>query len=243
VLLMRLLVKMLAIVGICLVLQIVPASADTVTLQVDASLTTGIDPSNPTTDRFVEPLLYVTGQFFLDTTTLFWSDLSQPPPNGVLGVDLTFTGPNGSLHEVTNGNGVCWQFFGTDVPAFTCSLSAPGFLAQSYLFFPPLFTVGQTAQICGVRDTIYPDGAQIFGSSGVCGGTSSVTFLGNHGEVYSLRDGPVEFGEGSGSSSGRFTVTAISTTEPGILPLLATGLVSLVGLKLRRRTASRCVIN
>jgi len=230
---MRLLVKMLAIIGICLVLQILPASADTVTLQVDASLTTGIDPSNPTTDRFVVPLLYVSGQFFLDTTTLFWSDLTQPPPDGVLGVDLTFTGPNGSLREVTGGSGFCRQFFGVDILAFTCSLSAPGFNSQSYIFQPPL-TVGQTFQICGVRDTIYPDGTNVFGSSGVCGGTSGVNFLGNTGEVYSLRDG---------TSSGRFTVTAISTTEPGILPLLATGLVSLVGLKLRRRTASRCVIN
>jgi hypothetical protein len=213
-----------------LVLQIVPASADTVTLQVDASFTTGIDLSNPTTDAFIEPLLYLTGQIYLDTTTLFWSDLLQPPPNGVLGVDLTFTGPNGSLHEVTGGNGFCTRFFGIDVPAFTCSLSAPGFSSQSYLFLPPL-TVGQTFQVCGVRNTLYPDGLNVFGSSGVCGGTSGVNFLGNTGEVYSLRDG---------TSSGRFTVTAISTPEPGILPLLATGLVSLVGLKLRRRTARRC---
>jgi hypothetical protein len=223
-LLVRHVVKLLALTSICLVLQIVPASADTVTLQVDASLVSG----NGDDAIYSQPLLYVTGQIFLDLATAFGPVTLDTPPNAVLGVNLLFTGPNGSFQETTSGTGYCPEVGST--PGFTCHFNAPGFAFQSFLVSLPL-AVGQTFGACSARNTIYPDGTSVFGSSGVCGITSSVNFLGNSGQVYSLKDG---------SSSGTFTVTAISTPEPSTLPLLATGLAALVVLALLRRTATRC---
>jgi hypothetical protein len=227
-LLVRHVVKLLALTSICLVLQIVPASADTLTLQVDASLIAGVESGLFT--QFQPPTVFVSGQIFLDLTTAFGPVPPGPPPNGVLGVNLLFTGPNGSFQETTSGTGFCEEV-GSSPGLFTCFLNAPGFSFQTNAFLLPL-AVGSTFGACATRFTQYPDGVIAMGS-GVCGETSSVSFLGNSGIVYTLENG---------SSSGTFTVTAISTPEPSTLPLLATGLAALVVLALLRRTATRCGI-
>lgn len=141
--------------------------------------------------------------------------------------NLFFSGANGNLFEATSGTGYCPEVGGTP-GLFTCSLNATGFQFETNAI-PDSIAVGSTFGACATRLTQYPDGVIAMGS-GVCGETSNVSFLGNSGFVYTLENG---------SSSGTFTVTAISTPEPGTLPILATGLAALLGLGLIRRTAIR----
>jgi len=224
-LLVRTVVKLLAFTTICLVLQTVPAFADSIaTIQVDASLIAGPEGL---INQFQPPTLFVSGQIFLDLTTAFQPVSPNPPPNPFLGANLLFSGPNGNFSETVSGTGNCSEVGG--IPGFfTCFLNAPGFHFETN-GIPSTIGVGSTFGACATRFTQYPDGVIATGS-GVCGETSTVNFLGNSGFVFTLENG---------SSSGTFTVTAISTPEASTLPLLAAGLAALLGLELVRRTALR----
>jgi hypothetical protein len=207
-----------------LIFQIVPAFADSIaTIQVEASLIAGPEAF---VNQFQEPTLFVSGQIFLDLTTAFGPVTLDPPPNPFLGANLLFSGPNGTFYEIVSGTGTCPEI---GVPGlFTCYLNAPGFHFETHAI-PSTIGVGTTFGACATRFTQYPDGVIAMGS-GACGETSTVSFLGNSGFVYTLENG---------SSSGTFTVTAITTPEASTLPLLAAGLAALLGLELLRRTAIR----
>jgi hypothetical protein len=220
-------VKLLVLAVAFLAFQVGPARADSIaTIQLDASLIGGHeDPGG--FNVFQTPTVFVSGQIFFDLTTGFIPVPPGAPPNAVVGINLTFSGPNGSLTQTTGGSGICEEL-GFLPGSFTCYFNGPGFTFQTNVVSAPL-AVGSTFGACSVRTTLYPDGGVGLGS-GICGETSNVDFLGTPGFVYSLENGP---------SSGTFTVTSISTPEPSALPLLGAGLAALLGLKLRRRSALR----